>query len=123
MTDQYAVADSDWSDRWPQRIAALARIVGHLAPAGSLDPDAWLQTLTLARLIEDLSSESGVAAALRSDIRDYLEQLPGSAEGDTPRLRLYHEVTCLLLAGGVEPLTAAEIEELGLTPWDEVEEG
>ena len=48
MTDPYAVADSDRSDRWPQRIAALARIVGHLVPAGSLDPDAWPQTLTLA---------------------------------------------------------------------------
>jgi len=116
------VTDSDRDDRWPQRIAALARIVGHLAPAGSLDPDAWLQTLTLAQLIEALSSESGVAAALRSDIRDYLEQLPGSAESNTPRLRLYHEVTCLLLAGGVEPLTATEIEELGLSPWDEIEE-
>ena len=122
MTDQYAVAYSDWSDRWPQRIAALARIVDHLAPAGSLDPDAWLQTLTLAWLIEGLSSKSGVAAALRGDIRDYLEQLPGYAEGNTPRLRLYHEVTCLLLAGGVEPLTATEIEELGLSPWDESEE-
>ena len=122
MTDQHAVADSDRNDRWPQRIAALARIVDQLAPAGSLDPDAWLQTLTLARLIEALSSESGVAAALRGDIRDDLEQLPGSAEGNTPRLRLYHEVTCLLLAGGVEPLTATEIEELGLSPWDESEE-
>lgn len=122
MTDPYAVADSDRSDRWPQRIAMLARIVRHLDPAGSLDPDAWLQTLTPARLIEGLSSESGVAVALRGDIRDYLEQLPGYAEGDARRLRLYHEVTCLLLAGGVEPLTAAEIEELGLTPWDETEE-
>jgi hypothetical protein len=28
----------------------------------------------------------------------------------------------LLLAGGVEPLTATEIEELGLSPWDESEE-
>ena len=122
MTDPYDVTDSDRNDRWPQRIAALARIVDHLAPERSLDPDAWLQTLTLARLIEDLSSESGVAAALRSDIRDDLEQLPGSAEGNTPRLRLYHEVTCLLLAGGVEPLTATEIEELGLSPLDESEE-
>ena len=122
MTDPYGVTDSDRNDRWPQRIAALARIVGHLAPAGSLDPDAWLQTLTLARLIEALSSESGVAVALCTAIRDYLEQLPGSAEGNTPRLRLYHEVTCLLLAGGVEPLTATEIEELGLSPWDETEE-
>lgn len=122
MTDPYDVTDSDRDDRWPQRIAALARIVGHLAPAGSLDPDAWLQTLTLARLIEALSSESGVTAALRSDIRDYLEQLPGSAEGNTPRLRLYHDVTCLLLAGSVEPLIATEIEELGLSPWDESEE-
>jgi hypothetical protein len=100
----------------------LARIVGHLDPAGSLDPDVWLQTLTLARLIEGLSSESGVAAALRGDIRDYLEQLPGSAEGNTPRLRLHHEVIGLLLAGSVEPLTATEIEELGLSPWDESEE-
>lgn len=122
MTDPYDVTDSDRNDRWPQRIAALARIVGHLTPAGSLDPDAWLQTLTLARLIEALSSESGVTAALRSDIRDYLEQLPGSAEGNTPRLRLYHDVTCLLLAGSVEPLIATEIEELGLSPWDESEE-
>ena len=122
MTDPYDVAGSDRNDRWPQRIAALARIVDQLAPAGSLDPDAWLQTLTLARLIEALSSESGVAAAFRSDIRDYLEQLPGSAEGNMPRLRLYHEVTGLLLAGGVEPLTATEIEELGLSPWDESEE-
>ena len=122
MTDPYDGTDPGRNDRWPQRIAALARIVGQLAPAGSLDPDAWLQTLTLARLIEELSSESGVAAALRSDIRDDLEQLPGSAEGNTPRLRLYHEVTCLLLAGGVEPLTATEIEELGLSPWDEIEE-
>ena len=122
MTDPNDVTDSDRNDRWPQRIAALARIVDQLAPAGSLDPDAWLQTLTLARLIEALSSESGVAAALRGDIRDDLEQLPGSAEGNTPRLRLYHEVTCLLLAGGVEPLTATEIEELGLSPWDEIEE-
>ena len=122
MTDPYDVTDSDRNDRWPQRIAALARIVRHLAPAGSLDPDAWLQTLTLARLIEALSSESSVAAALRGDIRDYLQQLPGSAEGNTPRLRLYHEVTGLLLAGGVEPLTATEIEELGLSPWDESEE-
>ena len=122
MTDPYDVTDSDRDDRWPQRIAALARIVGHLTPAGSLDPDAWLQTLTLARLIEALSSESSMAAALRSDIRDYLEQLPGYAEGNTPRLRLHHEVTRLLLAGGVEPLTAAEIEELGLAPWDEIEE-
>ncbi len=122
MTDPYGVTDSDRNDRWPQRIAALARIVGHLAPAGSLDPDAWLQTLTLARLIEALSSESGVAAALRSDIRDYLEQLPGYAEGDGRRMRLHHDVTGLLLAGGVEPLTATEIEELGLSPWDESEE-
>ena len=122
MTDPYDVTDSDRNDRWPQRIAALARIVDQLAPAGSLDPDARLQTLTQARLIEALSSESGVAAALRGDIRDDLEQLPGSAEGNTPRLRLYHEVTCLLLAGGVEPLTATEIEELGLSPWDESEE-
>ena len=122
MTDPYDVAGSDRNDRWPQRIAALARIVGHLAPERSLDPDAWLQTLKLARLIEELSSESSMAAALRSDIRDYLEQLPGSAESNTPRLRLYHEVTCLLLAGGVEPLTATEIEELGLSPWDESEE-
>ncbi len=122
MTDPYAVADSDRSDRWPQRIAALARIVGHLVPAGSLDPDAWPQTLTLARLIEQLSNESGAAVALRTAIRDYLEQLPGYAEGNTPRLRLYHEVTGLLLAGGVEPLTATEIEELGLSPWDESEE-
>ena len=60
MTDPYDVTGSDRNDRWPQRIAALARIVGHLAPAGALDPDAWLQTLTLARLIEALSSESGV---------------------------------------------------------------
>ena len=122
MTDPYDVTGSDRNDRWPQRIAALARIVGHLTPAGSLDPDAWFQTLTLARLIEALSSESGVTAALRSDIRDDLEQLPGSAEGNTPRLRLYHDVTCLLLAGSVEPLTATEIEELGLSPWDESEE-
>ncbi|MFO7640919.1 MAG: hypothetical protein R6X17_06540 [Candidatus Competibacteraceae bacterium] len=123
MTDQYAVADSDWSDRWPQRIAMLARVVRGLDPAGSLDPDAWLQTLTLARLLERLSNESGAAVALRTAIRDYLEQLPGHAEGDGRRMRLHHEVTRLLLAGGVEPLTAAEIEELGLTPWDEVEEG
>ncbi len=122
MTDPYDVMGSDRNDRWPQRIAALARIVDHLAPSGPLDPDAWLQTLTLARLIEELSSESGVAAALRGDIRDDLQQLPGSAEGDARRLRLYHEVTCLLLAGGVEPLTATEIEELGLSPWDESEE-
>ena len=122
MTDPYDVTDSDRNDRWPQRIAALARIVGHLAPAGSLDPDAWLQTLTLARLIEAVSSESGVAAALRGDIHDYLEQLPGYSEGNTLRLRLHHEVTGLLLAGGVEPLTATEIEELGLSPWDEIEE-
>ena len=122
MTDPYDVMGSDRNDRWPQRIAALARIVGHLTPSGSFDPDAWLQTLTLARLIEQLSNQSGAAVALRTAIRDYLEQLPGHAEGDGRRMRLYHEVTCLLLAGGVEPLTAAEIEELGLSPWDEIEE-
>ena len=122
MTDPYGVTGSDRNDRWPQRIAALARIVDHLDPAGALDPDAWPQTLTLARLIEQLSNESGAAVALRTAIRDYLEQLPGYAEGNTPRLRLHHEVTCLLLAGGVEPLTATEIEELGLSPWDEIEE-
>ena len=121
MTDQHAVADSDRNNRWPQRVAALARVVRCLDPDGALDRAAWPQTLTLTRLIEGLSSESDATVALRNDIRHYLEQLPSYAEGDARRLRFYHEVTLLLLAGGVEPLTTAEIDELGLEPWDEIE--
>ena len=122
MTAPHAVAKSDRSDRWPRRIEALATVVRGLDSAGALDPAAWPQTLTLTRLLERLASESGAAVALRTAIRHYLEQLPGYAEGDARRLGLHHEVTRLLLAGGVEPLTAAEIEELGLAPWDEIEE-
>ncbi|MEI2782252.1 MAG: hypothetical protein V9H25_13745 [Candidatus Competibacter sp.] len=122
MTAPHALADSERNDRWPRRIEALARVARHLDPTGSLDPAAWFQTLTLARLIEWLASESGTAVTLRNDIRHYLEQLPGYAERDARRLRLQHEVTRLLLAGGVEPLTAAEIEDLGLEPWDETGE-
>jgi hypothetical protein len=64
-----------------------------------------------------------VAAALRQVTSAIIwSNSLGMPKAMTPRLRLYHEVTCLLLAGGVEPLTAAEIEDLGLeSPWDETE--
>ena len=66
-----------------------------------------------------LQQDSGASTPLRQGIQAYVQHLPGYAESDQRRLRLQHEVTLLLLRGGVEPLTAAEIEDLGLEDGDE----
>ena len=106
---------------WRQRVEALAAITRLLDPTGSLDPAVWPDRLVWPRVLTLLMREAGASTPLHQGIQAYLRQLPGYAEHDERRQRLQHEVTLLLLAGGVEPLTAAEIEELGLTPWDESE--
>lgn len=112
---------SDGTAGWGSRIAALAAIARLLDPTESLDPEVWPDLLAWPRLRTLLMQEAGVSTPLRQGIQAYLQQLPGYAEHDERRLRLQHEVTLLLLAGGIEPLTAAEIEDLGLEDGDESE--
>jgi hypothetical protein len=132
----YRSVATDWGQRLAQA-RALARGLGAALRCDfqreltTVLGEAWTARAgTAARRAEPLDQALALAPEarriawqrLRGAIRDDLEQLPGYAEGDARRLRLHHEVTRWLLAGGVEPLTAAEIEELGLTPWDETEE-
>lgn len=112
---------SDRTAGGQQRIEALATVAHLLDPTGSLDPGVWPDLLAWPRLLTELMREAGASTPLRQGIQEYLQQLPGYAEHDERRLRLQHEVTLLLLTGGVEPLTAAEIEDLGLECGDETE--
>ena len=114
---------SDRTAGWRPRIAALAAVARLLDPTESLDPEVWPDLLAWPRLFTLLMQEAGASTLLRQGIQAYVQQLPGYAEQDQRRLRLQHEVTLLLLVGGVEPLTAAEIEDLGLEYGDESEAG
>jgi hypothetical protein len=114
---------SDPTAGWRQRIEALTTVMHLLDPTGSLDPEVWPDLLTWPRLLIEFTREAGAFTPLRQGIQAYLQQLPGYAENDERRLRLQHEVTLLLLAGGLEPLTAAEMEDLGLEYGDESEAG
>lgn len=108
---------------WRQRIEALAAVARLLDPTESLDLEVWPDLLAWPRLFTLLMREAGASTPLRQGIQAYVQQLPGYAEQDQRRLRLQHEVTLLLLVGGVEPLTAAEMEDLGLEYGDESEAG
>ncbi len=114
---------SDRTAGWGSRIAALAAVARLLDPTQSLDPEVWPDLLAWPQLRTWLMQDSGASTPLRQGIQAYVQQLPGYAEPDQRRLRLQHEVTLLLLRGGVEPLTAAEIEDLGLEDGDESEAG
>ncbi|MBK8184175.1 MAG: hypothetical protein IPK63_15370 [Candidatus Competibacteraceae bacterium] len=82
-------------------------------PTESLDPEVWPDLLAWPQLRTWLMQDSGASTPCAKAFKP-TQQLPGYAESDQRRLRLQHEVTLLLLMGGVEPLTAAEIEDLGL---------